>query len=425
MSLRATLFAAMVVPAFRHAQGGSDSIRLVASPTLQLAQVDTAHRRARRELAKKDQPVAYEALMALRSGRISRALQSPESLLVFIAQPRSFYLERRAAAMQSKGLIPMSWVPRLWEMIAELQRNGTDWGLAPHPLYGMGGLYYDWSDTTQFAPRMILGHKWTPLRKPTDYPLTPSERERAPWPWQVQQALRDALSGLVPGSDRSKAEAYLAAVMTMPCGTDEEAQLFVQASWYSYQIKTSEIMGALRNIALNPRHTLASVHVTNDFASSMQRWDDSAAWGIGNAGMMDILRDSPNVSARDNSAYGLKYLGEALRDGRTVKRKIPAALLLEAGRRAMDPATGSEWNRLYAYVFSIAEAYGGAVKSERGMDPQSPLVAQRLSEFRRWFDAERPRLELLAAEQAIEVDAARRLIDTPKCRASAGGDSGR
>jgi len=42
--------------------------------------------------------------------------------------------------------------------------------------------------------------------------------------------------------ERDKAEAYLAAVLTMPCTTDEEAQWFVEATQSSSHFKTPAIM---------------------------------------------------------------------------------------------------------------------------------------------------------------------------------------
>ena len=267
----------------------------------------------------------------------------------------------------------------------------------------------------------ILGHQWTPPKELVEYPLTPAERERAPWPWQVQQALQDLYGGLVPSTyaplERAKAEAYLAAVLTMPCGTDDEAQLLVQATQYSSHFKTPAVMGALRNIAMNPNHPLAAVQVTSMFADATRLWDDPASWAIGNAGMLDILRGSPHAAARNNAVYAIRNLREAFRSGGTTRRALPAAVILEASRRALDTTTAAEWDRLYVYAFSAIEALDDPpFPAERGMDPASPLVAQRLAAFGRWYDAERQGLQALAREQAAEVERSARVLDTPKCR---------
>jgi hypothetical protein len=82
------------------------AVLLLGFPAILPAQrADT--REARQRLARDSREPTYEALMARRSDRITRALQSPESLLAFVTRPEPSYVERRAAAMQAKGLIPV------------------------------------------------------------------------------------------------------------------------------------------------------------------------------------------------------------------------------------------------------------------------------------------------------------------------------
>lgn len=397
---------------------------LLALPALLMAQAGaTDTREQRMPLAAKSREPAYEALMAMRSRRITRALQSPESLFAFVTRPEPFYLERRAAAMQGKGLIPVDWVPRLWRAIAELRRAEGEhaWRLKPHPMSAVAHYFALFPNSAApMGARTILGHRWTPPKDLLEYPLTPRERERAPWPWQAQQALADLYGGLVPSTyaplEREKAGSYLAAVLTMPCGTDDEAKLLVQATQYSSHFKTPAVMGALRNIAMNPNLPLAAVQVTSMFADATRLWDDPASWAIGNAGMLDILRGSPHAAARDNAVYGIRSLREAFRSGRTTRRPLPAAVILEVSQRALNPATGTEWTRFYADALSVVEALDNPpFPAGRGVDPASPLVAERLAAFGVWFDAERPRLEALAREQAAEVERGARALDTPKC----------
>lgn len=186
---------------------------------------DGRQQRARLALASAEPRV--EDLMALRTDRIDRALRSPESLWQFVTLPEPFYLERRAAAVQGRGVIRVEWLPKLWRAIGELRHEVQlhHWGLKPHPL---SSVMMGHASTEPERQRRILGHGWKAPNAPMDYPLTPEERERAPWPWQVEQALRDLHRGPIPSTyaplEREKAEAYLAAVLTLPCGTDEEAQ---------------------------------------------------------------------------------------------------------------------------------------------------------------------------------------------------------
>lgn len=375
----------------------------------------------RRELAHATAPVSIEELRLVRSDHISRALQSPESLYAFVTRAEPFYLERRAAAAQSKGLIPVEWVPRLWRAIGELRREESmhSWGLRPHPYSAVA---LDWFRADALAPRMrtILGARWTRPNDLIDHPLTAAELERAPWPWQALQALMDVRNGLIPSTysplERDKADAYLAVVLTMPCSTDEDAQLFVEAAQTSSHFKTPAVMGALRNIALNRRHVVASIQAAGIFADVTRLWDDSRAWSIGAAGVLAILRDSSAQSQRASAAYWIRSLREGV--GRsTVKRPVPAGVIIEASRLALDPKSADAWTRLYTYAFSVIEALDDTPFAvERNLSPESPRVAELLSEFGRWFASHRAGLEQLAREQRPELDAAERLMMTTKCR---------
>ncbi len=160
------------------------------------------------------------------------ALQSADALWAFVTAAEQNYVERRAAAYQAKGLVPVTWLPKIWTAIGELRREerAHGFGLKPHPLSSIALMP---RGPEVERSRQILGHAWTAPAQPADYPLTPKEREDAPWPWQVKEALRDLSAGLIPSTysplERDKAGAYLSAVLTMPCGTDEEAQSFVEA----------------------------------------------------------------------------------------------------------------------------------------------------------------------------------------------------
>jgi hypothetical protein len=358
-------------------------------------------------------PPTTDELLAVHSNRIARALTSPESLLAFVTRPEPFYLERRAAAVQAKGLIPVSWAPRVWRLLADLQRFGQSWGMKPHPLYAMGREI----ETPDTATRIVLGTPWAPPRDPPDYPLTASERERAPWPWQAERAVFDLVEGVIPPptAGREEAEAYLTAVLSMPCATDDDAELFGRAAFASSRHTTPTVMGALRNIAVSQRFTPANIQVAGSFADAARRWSDVRAWSIGAAGLLDILRQAP-AQARAAGAYWIRSLREGPADtgGR---QPLPAAVVIEASRRALDSAEGNPWTRLYVYAFSVVEALDERpFEVERNLDPASPRVSELLGAFARWYDAHRVELEVLARAQQPDLLAAERMMTTTKCR---------
>ena len=379
--------------------------------------------RDRTALALANSGPTAEELTAVHSARISAALQSPDALWAFVTAPEPNYLERRAAAYQAKGLIPVGWLPKIWAAIGELRREERvhRFGLKPNPLSS-----FAWTPSggREAGPRRIFGHAWTPPAPPLEYPLTPKEREEAPWPWQVREALLDLNAGLFPSTyaplERDKADAYLSAVLAMPCGTDEEAQRFVEAVQGSSHYKTPAVMGALRNIATNPRLPIAAIHAGTTYADATRLWNDPRSWALGAAGLVDILRNSPHVEARKTAAYSARSLREAFADGRTRRRPLPAAVILELGRLALDPAAGDEWTRLYAYAFSVVEALDDPpFKAERGMAPLSPDVTRRLRDFAGWFELDRRGLEALAAAQQPAIDEAKQTLDhSATCRAA-------
>jgi hypothetical protein len=364
-----------------------------------------------------------EQLKAVNSARITAALQSADALWAFVTAPEPNYLERRAAAYQARGLVPVTWLPKVWAAIGELRREEREhgFGLKPPPLSSLA-----WTPPRPPAQgvRQILGHSWTAPVQPLDYPLTPKEREEAPWPWQVREALRDLNAGLFPSTyaplDRGKADAYLSAVLTIPCGTDDEAQWFVEAVQGSSHYKTPAIMGALRNIATNPRLPIAAIHAATTYADATRLWNDPRSWALGAAGLVDILRNTPHVEARKTAAHSVRSLREAFADGRTGRRPLPAAVILELSRLALDAAAGDEWTRLYAYAFSVVDALDDPpFPAERGMAPLSPDVARRLSDFAGWLERNRRGLDELAAAQQPAIDEANEMLaQSATCRAA-------
>ena len=394
---------------------------LLCATTVLLGQAaDPRDQRIRLALSSPD-PTAAQ-LESVHSDRITAALRSPDALWAFITSPEQMYLERRAAAFQSKGLVPVTWLPKIWRTMGELWREQRlhEFGLKPHPVSSMM-----WMPRPPAFPaeRSILGHPWKVPAEPIEFPLTPKEREDAPWPWQVEQALIDLRAGLYPSTyaplNRDAADAYLAAVLTMPCGTDEEAQWLIGAVQGSSHYKTPAVMAALRNIATNPGFPLAAVQVGSEYADATRLWNDPRSWDIGVAGLLDMLRRAPTAQARQNAAYSVRSLRESFVDGRTLRRPLPAAVMLEMSRLALDPSAGDAWTRLYAYAFSAIEAMDAPpFAADRRMDPASPEVARRLRDFASWLEGHRRELETLAAAQKPSLDAAERLLaGTTACAA--------
>jgi hypothetical protein len=375
------------------------------------AQVDTA--RLRLAMAN---PLPLDQLAAMRSPRITRALQSAESLFAFVTSPEQSYLERRAVAAQSAGLVPVEWLPRLVSAMTELRRAQRqpprNWGLLPSPASSQGSV--PWTrDSATSRPRRVLGAVWTPPDRPIAYPLTAEERERAPWPWQVQDALVVVYWRLVRFTlDSGQMDTYRAALMTMPCRTNEEAQSFVMAA--ARAAPSPETLAALINIVL-AEHPNASIQALLQFGSAVRSWRDERAWGIGAAGVLKVLTTVRDESLRRSAAATLRQLREQF-PNIAGRRPLPAAVVIELNRLALDSAVGTPWDRLHAYVFAVMEALDDPpFTPDRRMPRDSPEVAARLADFEHWLNAHRRELRNLASEQQPLVDAGARSLTATVC----------
>lgn len=368
--------------------------------------------RQRMELAQKSTEPSDEELLALRTDRIDRALQSPELLWEFVTRPEPFYLERRAAARQ--GALPPEWLPKIWAAIGEVQRQHSTFGIAVHPL--SVAPRFPWERP---APGRILGHLWNPPIQLIDFPLTPEELERAPWPWQVAVAfgdLRAAISRGVPGAQPlAPAEAYFGAVLGMPCRTDEEAVVFIEAATQFAGRFAPIVMGALRNIALNPALPVAALRASGVYVD--QRWDDARAYWVGYAGILDILRRSPHPGAREGAARSVRDLRVFSRSGEIYPQPVPAAVILEMGDRALATETGTDVGDLYALVFHIAAAVDEPpFPVQSGPSSDALEVTRSLRAFREWYAVHRGDFVKLAEQQKPGLAGAGRLLDRSECK---------
>src|SRR5580704_2204956 len=123
----------------------------------------------------------------------------------------------------------------------------------------------------------VLGHTWKSSAKRLPYPITWDEESRAPWPWQVEQALEDLFNRMIPSIYRGGEEScrrWIDVTMTMPCDNDAEATRFVEATQAIFDFKTLAVMSRWREIAGNPAMPQAAELIANRFGETMRQWDD-------------------------------------------------------------------------------------------------------------------------------------------------------
>jgi hypothetical protein len=234
----------------------------------------------------------------------------------------------------------------------------------------------------------VLGQPWTVPRTRSPFPLTWEEETAAPWPWRVRRALDEVYQALSPGSETTgeRARRWVATCEALPCTTPDEALLFVRASRQSTHLSSLEILARWRRIAADGSCLEAAALVGNAIGDLHRLWDDERGRLACRAMAAEILRDSPHKQARDAAAYGLRNLAcEPLSWPQGKRLPVPAGALRAAIDRALDPATGDGWTRLYVYAFSVCEALPDPpFVPDRWTDPSSPRVAELLDEFAAW-----------------------------------------
>jgi len=370
----------------------------------------------RRQLADVAAHLPRTDLAAVTTPALAAALQDPERLWAFLLAPETPYLERRAAGVQGRKSFPIARLDRLMSALGQLrtEERRSHWGLEAHPLAGVPFLPSPPAATGEVT---VLGHPWRAPERLADYPLTWEEEAAAPWPWQVEVTLERLLDDLVPTGNvaghtsAAYGEAWLAACLTLPWSTDEEALLFVEASRDSTHLKTPAILARWRSIALDARFPEAAARVAGELGEATRLWDAPESQSIGQVLTLDILERSPHVAARHNAAYGLHFLSQRVHEGKDVPMPPPASAILASLRAALDPRNGDVWTRLYVYGFGALGAMATPpFRANPTMDPNGPEPRARMNELAAWFRTNEPRLAAEAAREKPQLDEARALL---------------
>ena len=132
---------------------------------------------------------------SIQSPALTGVLTNADAFWKYVTAPETPYDLRMAAVVQAGNILPMQDWPRLvnaqHDLQKELELHG--WGLANTKVYRWNAdwLLPEFAQKSLPRERKILGHTWIVPNKANPYPVTHKERCEAPWPWQVQQALRN------------------------------------------------------------------------------------------------------------------------------------------------------------------------------------------------------------------------------------------
>ena len=344
-------------------------------------------------------------LRAARSPDLEKALESPAHLVAYVTVPQTPYLERLAAVVQGARFVPVEQMPTVLEDLDELRAEEAihNWGLLPNPHAARPQRV-----RTSAAPdprRTVLGRPWTLPPQPTPFPLTWEQESRAPWPWQVEQALDAMVNAMVPTYGNIVAEQrWLDVALTMPCDTDAQANRFVVATTLASRLKTPAVMKRWLELAGNSQMPVTQACIARSLGEAVRLWDDDRAEWLGQLVGLALLEHGSS-DAKLNAAWGMPHMRKRFtKSGTEIERPVPASCVLAAARLALDPSTGDEWTRLYSFAFPVCSTVDGPpFKADPRMDPRSPLVAQRLRQFSEWFNRAEPDLQAQAARESAEA----------------------
>jgi hypothetical protein len=352
-------------------------------------------------------------LAAYTSPALQKALADPQNLLSFIASAQTSYIDRSAAALQGRLLVPIEVYPRILSMRTQLAAEQAlhHWGLRLHPLDSRPAI----EDVgPQHVPRArtVLDQAWTLPEQLSDYPLTFEEEAAAPWPWQVEESLRNLAGWMRPQSHESgppdEQDRWLLMCLTLSRDTEDNAWDFVETSEAAGWTHVSSAVGKRvlaqwRAIAIDRKMGRGAVAVSNGIPTVARAWLDPEAMKICEVIATELIRADPTSSAAMNMAYHLKDL----RASRNPQPSDAATTLLAACEAAIDPNAGGAWNRLAAYAYSVCEAVPNSPFAPKpgfdGPRPDSPEAAELSAKFAEWFKTNRERLtrEAEAREQEL------------------------
>lgn len=339
------------------------------------------------------------------------ARTDPEAFWNFLVDPETPFEEMWAAGLRCKEVFPIELMPRLMRAMLELgqEQQLHAYSLGPPP----GGSFPHGPEQSALAgrTRTILGREWIVPREVVPYPRTWEEECAAPWPWRVKRALWRTHASVAPRGNGTRAQEWIAACLELPIETSDDAEVFVRATQSATHLKSIEVVARWRRIALDPRFERAAVSLASRLGEVHRQWDDTDGRLACRTLAADILRGTPHEEARERCAYSLRSLAQVAStkngDGRG---PAPAGAILAACQWAADPSSGTAWERLYIYAFSVCEALEHPpFEPDRRMGHQSPEVDEQLALFNEWAGSLEGRFTLeLEQERVARIGLERR-----------------
>lgn len=348
----------------------------------------------------------------IKSVKLSCSLDDPEAVWKYMTAPETPYIQRLALAYRGDEWFPPRFMRRLMEArnLLRSEEQLHYWGMKQHPHDALAFfLLRSWKSLQDIPDslrkRKILGSQWTVPSAETDYPISWEEECDAPWPWQVQRAL-NALLGKCMSMPMTTEQSvdpwwdpWIAEALKIPCRTDREAVSFVEVTNTSASWKRPQVLSRWLRIAENPEFVDGARSVVFALSMPSQKMTSYAM-------ILEFLKKSPHRNQISQLCIYLKNLMESMRSTSEYGPSwTPSSAVLLLGRYVNDPEYGTEWTRVN-WAFSICEIVSDPpFKADYHMAMESPLVPQRLAEFKAWFDKHETELVAASEKEKPALDA--------------------
>ncbi|MEX1228719.1 MAG: hypothetical protein WEB58_00680 [Planctomycetaceae bacterium] len=358
------------------------------------------------------------------SHELKEALKSKESAWEFLIDPETPNDQRIACAFQWSRNFSAEILPKLVRAIHDLEKERAlhNWGLERNPFDSRGP--YRTKLSADVPPsqrkRTILGRTWIVPDERMEYPLDENETS-TPWPLQVETALSRLFVWSSPHSQQ-QADPWLAAAMTMPRTTDEEAKLFYEATNRSTYYFGAPHIAAWRDIALNPEFPDAAFSVCFELPLAIRLWREEERRYLGRAAYIDLLKTCPHPRAWQYIAGGLSHL----RGLRTEKHPsfpypLPATEVMLVSRMAISAEDKNEQERLHLAFIVCGTIDEPPFVYDQKREPEPQQTSALLKQFREWYEMNEERLEEAARLEEPFLQKARETLAESKIRAVSTG----
>jgi hypothetical protein len=345
-----------------------------------------------------------------------------------VTDPSTPYLDRMFAAQEGGSAIDTGQLITLWRTAALFAHVPA--GVYPSPcviLHSSAHNPRDWADRTRFAAsaiafkpqmRTLLGRDVDFPSATVDFPLTLADRGRAPWLWQMKQAL-------------AVLAAAVRAHYAQPHLYDRMAEIawnWQPADFYERRVRYEALKTGPRNAAWVQMMVRLALDDRPTFSDSSLALHDLYVWGADSYHLQElvhtayivILRDTRQPDVARNAAYqsARMWLTRYGSFSKQLKPMRSATAVLAIARWAMDRSieTSTRYSALAGAICTIVDnppyvPDPALVRSTEAIRSNEAKFNAALSAFESWFVTERPRLEREAASERGRFEALARELN--------------